>query len=93
MPEPARWLSGQLRARLEDGDGPDGVFFQRIEAAGEEIITWPEALARCRRAIPPEAAEAVPHGLIHHRPEPGWLEVAAVMHPHRGPDNRRGGVE
>ncbi|RYD34220.1 MAG: hypothetical protein EOP86_11500, partial [Verrucomicrobiaceae bacterium] len=25
------------------GDGLGGAFFQRIEAAGEEIITWPEA--------------------------------------------------
>jgi hypothetical protein len=27
-----------------------------------------------------------PYGLVYHQPEPGWIEVVAVMHLHREPD-------
>ncbi|MDB6131772.1 MAG: plasmid stabilization protein [Verrucomicrobiales bacterium] len=75
------------------GDGLGGAFFQRIEAAGEEIITWPEAWRSVGGPYRRRRLKRFPCGLIHHQPEPGWLEVAAVMHLHRGPDYWRGGVE
>lgn len=63
-----------------------GEFFQRIQSAEEDIILHPDAWRGLGGPYRRKLLKQFPYGLVYHRPEPGWVEVVAVMHLHREPD-------
>lgn len=60
-------------------------FLQRIVAAEDDILNHPEAWRSLGEPYRRKLLRQFPYGLIYHQPEPGWIEVVAVMHLHREP--------
>lgn len=74
----------QYYAACQEGLGRQ--FYQRVEAAEEDILIHPLA---CRCVGGPYRRKLLrqfPYGLIYHLPESDWVEIVAVMHLHREPD-------
>ena len=61
-------------------------FYQRIVAAEEDILDHPQAWRSLGGPYRRKLLKQFPYGLIYHEPEPGWIEIVAVMHLHREPD-------
>ncbi len=62
------------------------AFKQRIEVAEEEVMLHPNAWRSLGAPYRRKLLKQFPYGLVYHQPEPGWIEVVAVMHLHREPD-------
>ena len=67
-------------------EGLGHEFYQRIEAAEEDILNHPEAWRSLGGPYRRRLLKQFPFGIIYHRPAPDWVEIVAVMHLHRKPD-------
>ncbi|GEP45239.1 type II toxin-antitoxin system RelE/ParE family toxin [Brevifollis gellanilyticus] len=68
-------------------------FKQQVEAAEDDILLHPEAWRPLDATYRRKLLRQFPYGLLYHEPEPGWIEIVAVMHLHREPDYWRRRVE
>jgi hypothetical protein len=60
-------------------------FSLEMESAETEILHRPFLCRDLGKGIRRKMLNRFPYGLLFHLPEPGWIEIIAVMHLHREP--------
>lgn len=61
-------------------------FDRELELAETDILQHPDLWGQVGQGCRRKLLRHFPYGLIYHQPDPGCIEVVAVMHLHREPE-------